>query len=67
MPMEEAIKKGGFGEMLEVFAQENKFDCKIKVMAIEDQFVEHGSVGELRTKLKLDGKSIYNTIIEELK
>ena len=49
--VEEAIKKGGFGESVEAYAQENNLNTKVSVMAIEDKFVEQGSVEELRDRL----------------
>ncbi len=60
--VEEGIKKGGYGESVENYVVENNLDINVKVMAIEDRFVEHGSVKELREDLGLDANSIIKQI-----
>ena len=64
--VEEAIKNGGFGEQVEVFIKENNIDCKVKVLAIDDKFVEHGEVPQLRKRLGIDGIGIYNAVKDNL-
>ena len=65
--VEEAIKKGGFGESVETYAQENNLNTKVSVMAIEDKFVEQGSVEELRDRLGISDKKIYEKVMGLLK
>ena len=65
--VEEAIKKGGFGESVEAYAQENNLNTKVSVMAIEDKFVEQGSVEELRDRLGISDKKIYEKVMGLLK
>ncbi len=62
--VEEAVKQGGYGQSIEALAAERRGQAKISVMAINDMFVEHGPVGELRRRLHMDADSIYQTAKE---
>lgn len=62
--VEEAIKKGGYGEAVSTYVQENCLDCNVKIMAIEDCFVEQGLVDELREKIGISSKKIYEKVKE---
>ena len=42
--VEEGCKAGGFGESIVVFAKEKGYSLPIRIVAIADVFVEHGSV-----------------------
>ena len=42
--VEEGCKLGGFGESVVVFAKEKGYSLPIKIVAIADVFVEHGSL-----------------------
>ena len=42
--VEEGCKVGGFGESIVVFAKEKGYSLPIRIVAIADVFVEHGSV-----------------------
>ena len=42
--IEEGCKAGGFGESIVVFAKEKGYSLPIRIVAIADVFVEHGSV-----------------------
>ena len=42
--VEEGCKAGGFGESIAVFAKEKGYSLPIRIIAIADVFVEHGSV-----------------------
>ena len=65
--VEEAVKQGGYGQSIEALAAERRGQAKISVMAINDMFVEHGPVGELRRRLHMDADSIYKTAKEMMK
>lgn len=41
---------------------ENNLNTKVSVMAIEDKFVEQGSVEELRDRLGISDKKIYEKV-----
>jgi hypothetical protein len=42
--IEEGCKIGGFGESIVVFAKEKGYNLPIKIVAIADVFIEHGSL-----------------------
>lgn len=56
--MEENVKIGGFGEQILLYVNEEKLDVDVKIIAIPDIFVEHGSVGYQEKITGLDAKSI---------
>ncbi|MBN2789517.1 MAG: 1-deoxy-D-xylulose-5-phosphate synthase [Candidatus Delongbacteria bacterium] len=57
--VEENTVIGGFGSaILEVLNRENIFDAKLKMIGIEDEFVEHGSMEELFELLNLNPEGI---------
>ncbi len=63
--LEEHVYQGGYGQAVSAFYMKN--GCKdicVKNVAIEDHFVEHGSVSKLRERLGLDTSSIV-TLVEE--
>ncbi|MBQ2642251.1 MAG: 1-deoxy-D-xylulose-5-phosphate synthase [Eubacterium sp.] len=60
--LEEGIKKGGYGESIEVFAEESDEKVNIHVMAIEDEFVQQGSVNELRDYLGISAESVVDRV-----
>ena len=62
--VEEAIKKGGYGEAVASFIMEHGINTHVKIMAIDDQFVEQGMVEDLRKKIGIDYNSIYTEIRE---
>lgn len=62
--IEEAIKKGGYGEYIETYVHEKHMDTSVSVMAIEDQFVEQGDISDLRERLGLSYKQIYEKVLE---
>ena len=62
--VEEAIKKGGYGEAVASFIMEHGINTSVKIMAIDDQFVEQGMVEDLRKKIGIDYNSIYTEIRE---
>ena len=64
--VEEGIKKGGYGEAVETYIQENGLDVKVEVIAIEDKFIEHGNVNELRTQIGITSEDILNKVKEYL-
>ena len=53
--VEEGCKAGGFGESIVVFAKEKGYSLPIKIVAIADVFVEHGSVALQRAFTGLIG------------
>lgn len=62
--IEEAIKKGGYGEAVETYVHENKLNTTVHVMAIDDRFVEQGKVSDLRERIGISYKQIYEKVLE---
>lgn len=60
--LEEGILNGGFGSMAARCLMENDYKGKVRSIGIQDQFVEHGSVQELRKMLGIDGEHIAASI-----
>ena len=56
--VEEGIINGGFGSMVMQYLIQKGYLGKVRNIGIEDQFVEHGSIKELRQMLGIDGESI---------
>jgi 1-deoxy-D-xylulose-5-phosphate synthase len=59
--VEESVLMGGFGSaVLELFGEEGISGVAVKRVGISDEFVEHGTQGELRLKYGLDEEGIAN-------
>lgn len=67
MVVEEGVLNGGFGMMINEFLSEHDYKGEVRCLGINDQFVEHGSVSELRRMLKIDGESIADSIRQWVK
>ncbi len=63
LTVEDGVKKGGFGSTVLEFAKENDYKNDIKILGIQDAFVEHGTVDELQQMNQIDVQSIRETII----
>ena len=65
--VEENVLHGGFGSaVLEMFAENNATDVKVKRLGIPDVFVEHATQAQLRQKYGLDEDGIVRAIREML-
>jgi 1-deoxy-D-xylulose-5-phosphate synthase len=53
---------GGFGSSILAFANSNNYSNKVTTLGIKDQFVEHGTTGQLKQLLKLDVLSLKKRI-----
>jgi 1-deoxy-D-xylulose-5-phosphate synthase len=60
--MEEGIRHGGYGSMVEEYIADRAYKIRVLNVAIDDTFVKHGSVEELRKMLKLDADSVYEAV-----
>jgi 1-deoxy-D-xylulose-5-phosphate synthase len=60
--MEENVASGGFGEHIAAMLCEERVSVGLLRVAIPDQFVEHGSVDQLRQVLGIDADSIVRQI-----
>ncbi len=65
--IEEHVLQGGYGQAVAAFYMKSgRKDIDIINFAIEDQFVEHGSIPELRKKLGIDAESIVKAIEDKM-
>lgn len=78
--LEEGIQSGGFGEAVAAWYQNSRAflrqpaktgftggkDVSVCTVALPDQFIEHGSVKELKKKYHLDAESIVQKIQQKL-
>jgi 1-deoxy-D-xylulose-5-phosphate synthase len=63
--VEENALSGGFGNsIIDLLQQSGITDVKVKVIAIPDEFVEHGSQAQLRAKYGLDAEGIARQALE---
>ncbi len=65
--IEENVKFGGFGEGVVNYLNEKGIKTHVKVFALPDRFIEHGSQEILRDKYSLSPSKIANDIIETLR
>lgn len=63
--IEEGIKHGGYGSMVEEYVEDKGLPVRVMVCAIEDRFVQQGTVAQLRHVLGLDADSLYDRIEEK--
>ncbi len=61
--IEDGIRAGGYGEKVETFVYRNELPVKVLVNAIPDQYVEQGSISQLRKEIGLDAESIVEKVI----
>ena len=63
----DTAKKGGVGEILAAFLQEERiFNVRIVSFEFEDQFIPHGKVADVEKSLGLDVDSISENILKDL-
>ena len=65
--VEENVLQGGFGSaVLELLAEKNINDVRIKRLGIPDEFVEHATQAQLRQKYGIDEDGIFRAVKEML-
>ena len=60
--IEDGVRKGGFGSAILEWMSDHEYRPQITRMGIPDEFVEHGTVAQLREIIGLDNESIRKTI-----
>lgn len=60
--IEDGIRMGGFGSAVLEWFNDHGYDIQVMRMGIPDQFVEHGSVDELKALTGIDTAHIQHTI-----
>ena len=63
--VEDHVLDGGFGSaVLELLADNGKFNCQIKRIGIKNKFVEHGAADILRKEYNIDSSAIVKAAFE---
>lgn len=65
--MEENVETGGFGQQVQVFADQEHLPVSVCIAAAPDQFVGHGTTAQQREWCGLDAASVTRRILERLK
>ncbi|MFI3237341.1 MAG: 1-deoxy-D-xylulose-5-phosphate synthase [Lachnospiraceae bacterium] len=65
--MEENMQRGGYGEAVACYMQAAGFINPLYKVAIDDQFVEHGSVDQLYEEIGLDAAHIASEITKRIR
>ena len=60
--VEDGCLTGGFGSLIKTFVLDNKYNVNIISMGIPDEFIEHGSVKELKGLVALNSDAITEKI-----
>lgn len=61
--MEENVKSGGFGEQVMTYYGSRLHSPAVRIVAIEDKFVPHGSVEDLMHQQQMDSASVTDRIL----
>lgn len=61
--MEENVKAGGFGEQVMTYYGSRLHSPAVRIVAIEDKFVPHGSVEDLMHQQQMDSASVTERIL----
>lgn len=64
--IEDAAKVGGYGETVANYVFQNKLPVEVLINAIPDEYIEQGSISQLRKEILLDADSIVEKIVTVL-
>lgn len=64
--VEDGVRNGGAGSAIIEFMQDNGFSIPVHRIGLPDEFVEHGSVGELYKVCGMDKESISSVLKQKL-
>ena len=62
--VEDGIIRGGAGEAVVKLLNDNSISTPVVTLGIDDKFIEHGTVAELRHSCGYDAESIFQAIVE---
>ena len=62
--MEENVKSGGFGEQAMTYYGSRMHGPAVRIVAIEDRFVPHGSVEDLMRQQQMDSDSVTERVLQ---
>ncbi len=63
--VEDGVLNGGFGSAVLEYINDNGYSTKVHRIGIPDEFVEHGSIKELRKLIGMDAEAICKAIEEQ--
>ncbi len=63
--IEENMIAGGYGNAVRMAVEDRKLDVKVVNLGIEDLYVEHGGIEELRREVLLDKEAIVKRVVSE--
>lgn len=63
--IEENILAGGYGSAVRTAVEERKLDLRVVNLGIDDIYVEHGGIDQLRNEVLLDKHAIVKRVISE--
>lgn len=63
--VEDGVLNGGFGSAVLEYINDNGYNTKVHRIGIPDEFVEHGSIKELRKLIGMDAEAICKAIEEQ--
>ena len=61
--IEENVASGGYGEKVRDYIFDNRLDCDVEIIALPDDYVEHGNVDILKQEVGIDTDSIVKKVI----
>lgn len=64
--IEEGAVNGGAGDAISSLVMDNNLNVRVMKFGLPDNFIEHGTVEELRQLIGIDARSIYGKIAEAL-
>ena len=62
--MDEKVKSGGFGEQVMTYYGSRMHGPAVRIVAIEDRFVPHGSVEDLMRQQQMDSDSVTERVLQ---
>jgi len=65
--IEENVQTGGYGEKVLEYIARRGYDVKVLILALPDQYIEHGNIGVLRKETGIDSQSMTERIIKTYK
>ncbi len=65
--MEENVSSGGYGEAIASYMKMQNLTNDLYLVAIPDQFIEHGSIDQLKQEIGMDAPAIVKGILERIR
>lgn len=62
--LEDGVESGGYGEKVAKYVYQKELSVHVIINAIPDQYIEQGSIGQLRKEILLDADSIVEKVVD---